>query len=243
MNKQPNTEEEFFGTEGQDPIKQPGNDEPGTVDYKEKFINSSKGAQDLLEKNKFLQAELDAQKEANDKSNNQVDEPLYPGFENLSEMEQQNMRNYTDGIIKTVKSSLSDDPVYAESRGRYNELKWDESFNRVASAYPELMESKEDFKAKNFQAHNVPDNIDGLLTTLAKDFLFDKARDIGIREGKDLNDRIDPIRNTGGSGGEGQATVLNKTLAEWQHLAATDPAEFANQSQQYDEDVATGKLD
>jgi len=243
MNKPNTTEEEFFnGTEGKNPTNPPASDEAGKVDYEDKFKHSQKGALDLLERNKVLQAELDASREAKNKANNQIDEPLYPGFENLSEDEQANMRNYTSGIEERVVNRLSGRPEFAESQERFNELKWDKAFNMVAAAYPDLLEDKEEFKAKNFQANNVPDNIDSLLTTLARDFLFDKSRAIGRKEAEGKKDRIDPMRNTGGSGGENQGAVLNKTLAEWENLAATDPAEFAKQGDLYDEDVKSGKL-
>lgn len=236
------------GTEQTETVKteqNPAPHEPETVDYREKFIESAKGAHELLEEKKKLQARI-AELESNPQAGNEPDLPthspdtesLYPGFENLDEEAQANLNSYTNAVMNKTKEEIYKDPAIAFAQKTYNETKWETAFGEAASEFPELASAKDDFKSQYFNPKNVPDNISDILKTMAKSYLFDKARDIGSQEGKEVAERVQLEEPTGGD----KTPSAHRSLADWQRMAQQNPAKFAQQRKQYEADLASGKL-
>lgn len=230
----------------EEPVETPTESE---VDYKKKFSESSKEAQRLLEENKKAQEELEKlrdqygnypgnESDANYSDKKDDDEPLYPGFENLSEEEQQNLLSYTDGIKKQALKEIYKDPAIVSAREQSNERAWEAAFNEVSSEIPDLKEISSEFKSKYFKKDNVPSNIKEIITQLAKSELYDKAKDLGAREAEERSSRIDIER----SGGGDKTPKAGRTMEDWQKLAQSNPAKFAKMSKEYNEDLSSGKL-
>lgn len=212
------------------------------VDYRKKFIDSAKGAQALLDENKKLKAELELNQAAGTPSGLPIHSPdteiLYPGFENLDAEAQENLLKYTEAVTNKAEQKILSRPSIAFAEKTYNESKWDVAFAETVAQFPELAAAKGDFKSKYFNPKNVPDNIGDILTTMAKSFLFDKARDLGAEEGRQAAQRVQLEDPTGGD----KTPTVHRSLADWQRLAQQNPAKFAAMKQQYDADVASGKL-
>lgn len=223
----------------------PATHEPETVDYREKFIESAKGAHALLEEKKKLEARI-AELESNPTAGTPSDLPthspttevLYPGFENLDEEAQRNLRAYTDAVMNKTRESIYEDPAIVFAKKTYNETKWENAFTEALSEFPELESAKAEFKSQYFNPANVPDNIGDILKTMAKSYLFDKARDIGAKEGQEIAQRVQLEEPTGGD----RTPTVHRSLADWQKLAQENPAKFASMRKQYEADLASGKL-
>lgn len=215
------------------------------VDYREKFINSAKGAQALLDDKKQLEARI-AELESNQVAGNSsglsthhVDtEILYPGFENLDSEAQENLLAYTNAVTSKAEQKILSRPSIAFAEKTYNESKWEAAFAETVSQFPELATAKGEFKSQYFNPTNVPDNISDILTTMAKSYLFDKARDIGAKEGLDTAQRVQLEEPTGGD----KTPTVHRSLADWQRLSQQNPAKFASMKKEYEADVASGKL-
>ena len=223
-------------TETVNPIE----DAEPTIDYKHKFSESAKEAQRLYEENKRLRELAESQKQAE-----VTNENLYPGFEVLDEDAKKNLLEYTKVVEERVAGKLLKDPalvyareVYAEQIRNKNEKKWEQAFESISSKYPELKDSRDEFKTKYFQPNNVPDNIESILGDVSKIYLFDKAKEIGASEEKQKASRIDMERANGGD----KQPRTAKSLQEWQRLAQENPAKFAKQSKEYHADLESGKL-
>ena len=213
---------------------------PESIDYKVKFGESSKEALRLLEETREkdrIIAELQANYDRG-ASHDQTMESLYPGFEQLDAEAQANIIAFSEGITKKVREEFSQDPAIAYSRKTYNENVWDNAFNTVLNKYPELADSKEEFKSKYFNANNVPSNIESILDDVAKIHLFDKAKEIGAKDEQSRQSRVETERATGGD----RTVSAGRTLEEWNRLAMENPSEFAAQSSKYNEDLASGKI-
>lgn len=251
-NNTPNPEAEVItpestpaeGTEQKETVTTGPNHEVETVDYREKFIQSAKGAQELLDEKKKLQARI-AELESNPTAGTEDlpihspdTETLYPGFENLDEEAQSNLMAYTNAVIKKAKEETYKDPAIAFAQQTYNEQKWESAFNEVSSEYPELAAAKAEFKSQYYNPKNVPDNIGDILKTMAKSYLFDKARDIGAQEGQEAAQRVQLEDPTGGD----KTPTVHRSLADWQRMAQQNPAKFAAQRKEYEADLASGKL-
>ena len=87
------------------------------IDWKEKFVNSQKGALELLEENKLLKSQQAVQEEFQ----GQAMESLYPGFEQLDSEAQANILAFSEGITKKAKEEFYKDPAIAFARKNYNE--------------------------------------------------------------------------------------------------------------------------
>lgn len=214
--------------------------EPESIDYKVKFGESSKEALRLLEETREkdrIIAELQANYDRG-ASQDQTMESLYPGFEQLDADAQANIIAFSEGITKKVREEFSQDPAIAYSRKTYNENVWDNAFNTVLNKYPELADSKEEFKSKYFNANNVPSNIENILDDVAKIHLFDKAKEIGAKDEQSRQSRVETERSTGGD----RTVSAGRTLEEWNRLAMENPSEFAAQSSKYNEDLSSGKI-
>jgi hypothetical protein len=214
------------------------------IDYRAKFIESSKGAHALLEENKKLKSQLvekDPQQVTPQDLPNRSPETvpnLYPGFEELDPAAQKDLIAYTQVVENRVTSNIHNDPAISFAKDSYNENRWESAFAAATVEFPELSEAKAEFKAKYFDPKNVPENINDILVGMAKMHLFDKAREIGAEEGKKLAERVQLEPPTGGD----KTPTAHRSLADWQRMAQENPAEFAKHSQQYNEDVASGKL-
>jgi len=228
-------EEEAEGTEAEEPVETPdeGYADP-EPDYKTKFSESSKEALKLLEEKKELEAKLASFEEKPTEDPSKSDEePLYPGFEMLSEDEQKNILEYTNGIKRSTLDAIYKDPAISDAKKRYSESKWDSAFADTVEKYPELKDSKEEFKSKYFKADNVPDNINEILSDISKIYLFDKARDIGAAEAKASNDLIDIERANAGD----KTPKTGRTMEDWQKLSEDNPGKFAKLSKEFNEDM------
>jgi hypothetical protein len=203
-------------------------------DYQKKFSESTRENQRIMAEMKAKDAELEQLR--NERENNS--ETLYPGFEELSEVEQKNLINYTNMVEKRALAKLNNDPAIAFARQTYNEKTFDKSLDALISKFPDLKDNKEDFKAQYFNPNNVPKNIDEINEKLAKIYLFDKAKNIGAEEEKSRANRLDTERAKGGA----RTPNTNRSLDEWQALAVSNPAKFAKLSKEYKNDTESGKL-
>jgi hypothetical protein len=211
-----------------------------TIDYKTKFSESSKEALRLLEETRAKDAEIERLRTAAESgtSYGNNSDALYPGFENLDDEAQKNLLAYTNSIKKNTLDEVYKDPAIAFAKQSYNERVWSEAFDGAVSEFPELKDSQSEFKQKYFKADNVPTNIKDILKDLAKVHLFDKARDIGAKQAKEQAERIDIERAKGGD----KTPTASRTLEDWNQMAKSNPAEFAKNSKQFNEELASGKL-
>jgi len=220
------------------------NPEDGNVDpeinYKEKFSASTAEAQRLASDLKERDARI-AELEAEDEPDNipTDTEEMYPGFNDLPAEEQKNLIEYTNSIKNKAVEEVRKDPAIAFAQSQYAERKFDTALEKAIQEHPELAEDRDTFKDKYFKADNVPDNIDEILGDLSKVHLYDKAKDIGAQEEAGKADRIEIERQKGGD----KTPVASRSLADWQRLQQNNPAEFAKQSKQYNQDLASGKLE
>ncbi len=222
------------GTEQKETVNQSQEAAP-EIDYRNKFSESTKEAQRLFEENKLLNARL--AERGNVSNDTTPRESLYPGFEELDPEAQRNMIAYTDSIKQRTLKDIYNDPAISYAKQTYNEKKWNDAFNQVASEYPELSSSKEEFKNKYYQPNNVPENIDSILKDVSKIYLFDKAKEIGAEEQRQRANRIDVERATGGD----KTPPASRSLEDYQRMAG-NPAEFAKHSKEFHADLESGKL-
>lgn len=218
------------------------------IDYQKKFSESSREAQRLLDELKEkerIQAEKDAEierlrklAESNDATTSNESD-LYPGFEFLSEEQQRDIIAFKEGIKKNALKEIYSDPAIAFAKQSYNERKWNEALDSLTSKYPDIRESKEDFKAKYYNPNNVPDNIGNILEDLAKVYLFDKARDLGAKEAIEKSNHIDIERS---GGGDKTPETTTRSKEDWYRMAQENPALFAKMSGEFRKDLESGKL-
>lgn len=214
------------------------------VDYRQKFIDSAKGANVLLAEKKELErqlAEKNQQQVPNQELINHSPETtpnLYPGFEELTPEAQKDLIAYTDVVTKRAVEQVTSNPAIAYAEKSFNENKWEQAFSVAAAQYPDLLEAKEAFKADYFNPDNVPDNIGDILEHMAKAFLFDKAQAIGVEEGKEIAERVQLDTPTGGD----KTPTAQRSLDDWYRMSQDDPVKFASMKKEYEADLASGKL-
>jgi hypothetical protein len=216
-------------------VENPIEEAEPAIDYKKKFSESSKEAQRLLEEKKAAEEELERLR--NEKEL-QANGDLYPGFNDLDEDQRKNLVAYTNSIRESVKKEIYQDPSISFARQSFNEKKWEDAFNKVSSKYPELKDNKDEFKNKYFKVDNVPTNIENILEDVSKIYLFDKAKAIGASEERQKANRIEIERSQGGD----KKPTVNRSLSDYQKLADENPAKFAKESKQFNEDLASGRL-
>lgn len=248
-----NPETLTHGTE-KEKTSNPGTEGEQGIDYKEKFSQSTREAQRLLDEKKRLEAERDeairARMEAEarfttpekDLNFDEVDsttDEIVPGFNDLEPEQKESILRLSQGIAKRATSEVYKDPAIAFVKQTYNEKRFDDAFEALTQDFPQLKEAKAEFKSKYFDPKNVPNNIDKILPDVAKIFLFDKAKEIGAEEERQRQGRIDTERATAGD----KSQPTSRTLEEWQQLQQRDPAKFARLSAQYNEDLKSGRLD
>lgn len=234
MDAQANPEAQTQGTETETTVENPTEEAEPQIDYRNKFAESSKEALRLYEENKRLQEELEAKGTEETPPAND----LYPGFEELDPEAQANLIAYTDMVTRRAMENVYKDPAIAFAKRTYNETKFDKALAEVVSKYPNLVNSKDEFKNKYFNPNNTPDNIDVILEDMAKIHLFDKAKDIGVQEEQQKANRIDLERSTGGE----KAPTSSRSLEDWHRMMQENPAKFAKLSKEYNADMASGKL-
>ena len=210
------------------------------IDYEKKFSESSREALRLLEETKAKDAEIQRLKELAEQGANYSNNPddFYPGFEQLSDDEQRNLVAYTEGIKRKALDEIKKDPAFSYARESYNERKWDTAFDSVTNEFPELRDSKDEFKKKYFNVNNVPENINDILKDLSKVHLFDRARDLGAKDAIEKAGRIDIERQQAGD----KTPTASRSLEDWHRLAQSNPQQFAKLSKEYKSDLESGKL-
>lgn len=199
------------------------------IDYKTKFSESSKEALRIREENIRLANEIEELRNKPTESNggNYTDNSaqIIPNFDLLSDEEQKNIVAYTDSIRQATLKEVYKDPAIANAKKQYNESVWNDAFNEVASQFPELTDSKDEFKAKYFKQDNVPSNIKELLSDVAKIHLYDKAKEIGLKQGIEQANRIDTERSNGGD----KSPKTERTIEDWARLQSENPVKFAQE--------------
>lgn len=219
------------GTEQKETVKT----EPETVDYREKFVQSAKGAQKLLDEKKALEARI---AELEGKKKEPETDDLIPGFDNLDPEQQDGLIAYTNAVTKRTRDEIYKDPAIAFAKQTYNESKFNNALDLVVAEFPALAANKAEFKALYFNANNVPDNIQEILESMAKVYLFDKAHDIGAEEAKAASERVQLENTTGGD----RTPTARRSLADWELMARTNPAKFASLKKEYEADIESGQL-
>ena len=220
------------GTEAETTVEKPVADAEPTIDYQKKFAESAKEAQRLYEENKILQALAEA------KGTEVTTENLYPGFENLDEDAKNNLIAYTEAIAKRTKEEVLKDPSIAEARTIANEARFERALSSVMDKYPELKSSREDFKSKYYNPNLVPSNIESILEDVSKMYLFDRAKDLGVKEEKARANRVDLEKSTGGE----KTPHASRSLSDWLRMSRENPQQFAKLSKEYQTDLESGKL-
>lgn len=166
-------------------------------------------------------------------------EKQIPNFELLDDDTQANLRAIFGAMNSQLDRRLNSDPGVVYGRQVVNEQKWDRAFEAIAPAFgQDLIAAKADFKSKYFQKDNVPDNIQEILTTLAKSYLYDTAAERGAQQARELDERIDPERGQGGP----KIPTPSMSIDDWERLRLNNPKEFARRSKEFNEAMSTGKL-
>lgn len=235
----PNLDNNNDGTGGRTDRKKPHADADPNVDYYTKFSESTRENQRILAQ-KAETERLLREKEAEIErlSGTGAGEGQYPGFEELEDDEKNKVGEFTGYVVGKAKEEVYKDPALAFARKNYNESRFNEALNKVVEQYPDLASSKEEFRTKNFNPNNVPDNIEEILGNLAKIHLYDKAKEIGANEERERQGRVDIERTTGGE----RTPPVTRSLEEWQRLAQSNPVKFAQLKKEYEADLASGRL-
>ncbi len=170
----------------------------------------------------------------------EADEELFPGHKDLDDEAKENLETYTKNLTENVLKEVNKNPAIAFAQRLANESKFDKALNVIIGQYPDLANSKDEFKSKYFNPNNTPDNIEKILGDTVKIHLYDRAKDHGAEEERKRNEtRIDQER---ANGGNNEVVVSNRTMEDWERMARTDPQKFANLSKEYEEDMRNGKL-
>lgn len=213
------------------------------IDYKKKFSESTTENQRILAELEAKKAEIDrlsklaiANQEKEKENGGAAIDSLYPGFEHLDDDAKENVRNFANGIEQKVKGELGKDPAIVFARRQFNNKKWEDAFAEVVKEIPELSSHKDEFKAKYFNADNVPDNMVAILNDLGGSFAFKKIKEKQAEDaGKE--DRLETNRGKGGPGSTKPGQ--HHTLAEYGKM---NPTLFASKAKMYAEDLANGYL-
>lgn len=206
-----------------------------TIDYKTKFTFSSQEALRLKADNDrkdAIIAQLEANKAQDFNNSPDLDQELYPNFGDLDAEAKANLLAYTETVKRSVREDIYKDPALAFARSNYNEKRWDDAFNLVIDAYPDVKANAGEFKTKYFDPKNVPENITEILSDVAKIYLYDKAEEIGAAKERSKADRIEHDVATGGE----KTSSVRRSMEDWLHLSQTNPAKFASLSEEYEKD-------
>jgi hypothetical protein len=209
--------------------------EPEAIDYKTKFTFSSQEAMRLKAENDrkdAIIAELEASRATNLNNSPDLEEELYPNFNDLDEDAKQNLLAYTETVKRSVREDIYKDPALAFARSNYNEKKWDDAFSALTDLYPDIKTNAHDFKTKYFNPQNVPENISEILQDVAKIYLFDKAEEIGAQKERSKADRIEHDVATGGE----KTPSVRRSMEDWLYMSQTNPVQFAKLDKEYQAD-------
>jgi len=239
-NANANSQEAIKGTQETDNSTNTTVDNVGqSVDYATKFSESSKEALRLYKENEELRKALELKDNGQEQPvQTHNTDNFYPGFEDLDEDAKNNLIAYTNTVTKRAKEEIYKDPAIAFAKKQYNEQVWDSAFQKAIQEYPELADTKTEFKNKYFNVNNVPENIESILKDVAKIHLFDKAKEIGAKEQAEKSNRIDLERSTSGS----KDPQVRRTLEDWNRMAQENPNEFRKLSKEFNDDMASGKI-
>lgn len=235
------------GTQGKEPINPNPTPAEGGIDYEVKFKESSKEALRLLDVQKEKDAEIERLRIENEELQNRqgsgnVFEPTadnpFPGFEDLDDVAKAQFISYTNGIINKATQEITKNPAIAFATKQYNTQKWESALNKAIEKYPQLAESKDEFRTKYFDVNNVPENIDNILIDVAKIHLFDSSMEIGAKTEADKNTRIELERNTSGP----KEPPVRRSLEDWQRMQRENPEQFRKLSKEFNDDMASGKI-
>jgi len=206
------------------------------IDYQKKFSESTKEAQRLYEENKQLKQQFELKD--NTAQSVQNTDNLYPGFEELDEDAKNNIIAYTNTVTNKAAEQLKKDPAYAFALKQYNTQYFDNALQKTIEKFPELAQSKDEFKSKYFNVNNVPENIESILGDVAKIHLFDNAKNIGAKEETEKINRVELERVTSGQ----KETNVSRSLEDWTRMSKDNPAKFASMSKEFNEDLNSGKI-
>lgn len=165
-------------------------------------------------------------------------ESQIPNFDILDPETQAVLRAIFNRMDARLDKRFNSDPGLAFARRTVNERNWDLAFEKVAAEFPDLAADKAAFKAKYFQANNVPENIAEILAQLAKVHLFDRARTIGAEDEAAKAKRID----LEAGGGRQVADPTAMTIDDWERLRTKNPKEFARRSAEFNAALDSGQL-
>lgn len=211
------------------------------IDYQKKFSESAKEAQRLFEENKALKERFELEDNTREEqlnANSQSTDNLYPGFDELDEDAKNNIIAYTNTVTNKAAEQLKKDPAYAFALKQYNTQYFDNALQKTIEKYPELAESKDEFKSKYFNVNNVPENIESILGDVAKIHLFDNAKNIGAKEETEKINRVELERSTAGE----KVTTVTRSLEDWTRMSKDNPAKFAQLSKEFNDDLNSGKI-
>lgn len=199
-------------------------------DYKIKFSESSKEGIRLAHELKIKEAELEELRRTHNTDRNGATysdstEQIIPGFDMMSEDEQNNLLAYTDSIRRSTLEAIYKDPAIADAKNKYNENVWESSFNEVSTKFPKLKDLKDKFKAEYFRADQNPSNLEELMTKGAKEFLFDHIEEMAVKKALEKADRIDTERVNGGD----KIPSPERSPEDWTRLSEDNPVKFAEE--------------
>jgi len=228
------------GTEGENTPNEtnPTTEAVQDVDYRKKFAESAREAIRLRKENEALLKANEARGTTHSTEDAPKAESLYPGFEQLDTDAQKNLLVYTDAVTRKAKEEILKDPAINYGRRLYHENRFDSALAKVADKYPDIKNSRDDFKAKYFNPNNIPENIESILEDVAKMYLFDRAKDIGAKEEQAKQSRVDMQTSVAGD----KTPHASRNLEDWKRMAQENPVQFAKLSKEYHSDLESGKL-
>ncbi len=243
-----NTDDGGKGTEGQQApatAPQDGQGEPeDKTDYKEKFSNSSREAQRLLDVLKANGIDPETGKPISQAQSTPAEEPTrlavrgeqpqqpnipltdeqltaaIPGFANLTDSEKALIRD-TKSTVKQI-SELKN--LVAEL---YDEREYNKQFKALVGKeqWKSIAEHAEEFKEYAYKN----ENLQTPLETLAASFLYTKGLSDKQKEPKPQPTGLEP--GSGGGKGEGKTDKDGYTAEEIANIRTTDPKKYAQLAQ------------
>lgn len=176
------------------------------VDYEKKFRESSRGAQQLLDRNKALEAENQRLQELMNSQSvqNEVVQPVPQPEPQLTPSYQSVLDPETATLIQRVA----------------DREKFELEFAQATTRYPQLSGRKEEFKQFAYQE----DNLGVPTLQLAAEFILEKGLYSKPEENQD--EMVEPALESG-VGGDRQAPPKDGyTVDEAKHLRETDPRKY-----------------
>ncbi len=213
MNQTPQASDESTNVET--PTTDPGTVKPQeqTVDYETKFKESAKGAQELLQQKKQLEAEKQRLEEELERTRTRTPEPAQPAPQVNLQQPVQGMDEETLRLLKIAADGT----------------KFELEFSEAVSKYPKLAQHKEAFKMFAYQS----ENIQTPTALLASDYVIANRLFDEVEEEEPVAE--EPALEPGVGGGRTAPPKDGYSQEEAQHLRKTDP-------KQYNRLVQSGKM-